>query len=169
MDQRQAMAAFCRDHHRRLVGLVALQVGDRAVAEELAQDVLLRVCEHWSRIDDPWAWSSRVAMRLSASWWRRRYAEWRANTRHGAGRVDAEVGDSAATLAIRRAVAALPERQRQAVAYRYFAGFSVAETAAAMGCADGTVRALTSQGVAALRREFVVLDRDDETEAADVS
>jgi RNA polymerase sigma factor (sigma-70 family) len=48
-------------------------------------------------------------------------------------------------------VAGLPPRQRAAVVLRYFADLSVAETAAAMGCAQGTIKALTSQGLGTLR------------------
>lgn len=166
-----AMAAFCREHHARLIGLIALQVGDRAVAEELAQEVLVRVCERWPTIEQPRAWASRVAMNLSASWWRRRYAEWRANARHTAtaGAGD-RPPDGADVLAVRRAVAQLPRRQREAVAYRFYAGLSVAETAAAMDCARGTVRALTHQAVTALREDAgLLVTGDDEEETADVS
>lgn len=37
---------------------------------------------------------------------------------------------------------------------RYFVDLPVAEVDALMGCAQGTVRALTTQGLAALRRAF---------------
>jgi RNA polymerase sigma factor (sigma-70 family) len=53
---------------------------------------------------------------------------------------------------VRRALAALPARQREAVVLRYVLDLSVDETAQRMGCAAGTVRALTSQGIARLRR-----------------
>jgi RNA polymerase sigma-70 factor (ECF subfamily) len=35
-------AAFCAEEHPRLVGALSLYCGDRAVAEELAQDALSR-------------------------------------------------------------------------------------------------------------------------------
>ena len=38
------------------------------------------------------------------------------------------------------ALASLPRRQRAVLVLRYFAGMSVAETAAALGCSDGTVK-----------------------------
>lgn len=44
--------------------------------------------------------------------------------------------------------------------FRYFGQLSVRETAAAMGCAEGTVRALTSQGIAALRAHFDINDTE---------
>lgn len=44
------LASFCEDEHRRLVGLLALYVGQRSTAEELAQDAFARLCEHWPRV-----------------------------------------------------------------------------------------------------------------------
>ena len=52
---------------------------------------------------------------------------------------------------IERAVQALPARQRLAVDCHYFAGLSVAETAAAMGCSEGTVKSTLSDARARLR------------------
>lgn len=68
--------------------------------------------------------------------------------------------DAAEDFAVRDAVSRLPVRQREAVVFRYFGQLSVRETAAAMGCAEGTVRALTSQGIAALRAHFDINDTE---------
>lgn len=48
----------------------------------------------------------------------------------------------------------LPERQRQAVVLRFFEGLSVEETAAAMGCAAGTIKATVHQALRAIRTKF---------------
>lgn len=149
------LVAFCRRHHARLVGLLALRTGRGDVAEELAQDVLVRLYERWpevSRRGDPWPWVAAVAVNLSTSWWRRQSAERRANRRHSGGLRAVVTGpDPADTAAVREAVASLPDRQRSAVVLRYYATLTVAETAQAMGCAEGTVKALTHQAVTALR------------------
>lgn len=49
------------------------------------------------------------------------------------------------------AVAALPERDREVVALRYFAELSEAETAAALGCPVGTVKSRLSRALGRLR------------------
>jgi RNA polymerase sigma factor (sigma-70 family) len=55
-------------------------------------------------------------------------------------------------LDLELAVARLPERQRLAVDCFYFVGLSVAETAAVMRCAEGTVKSTLSDARARLAR-----------------
>lgn len=52
---------------------------------------------------------------------------------------------------VRRLVAHLPPRQKEVVALRYFEELSVADTAAAMACRPGTVKALLHKALARLR------------------
>ena len=48
-------------------------------------------------------------------------------------------------------LAALPERQREALVLRFFEDLSTEQTAAAMKCAEGTVKATVHQALRALR------------------
>lgn len=144
---------FIMEEHQRLVGLLALQVGRIEVAEELAQDALIRLSQHWPRVRDMAqrrAWLNRVAMNLANSWLRRRYAEARANRRHGPGPAAVE-HDHAGVVATRRAVSRLPKRERTVIVLRYYEELSVAETAAFMGCPEGTVKSLAHRAIKRLR------------------
>jgi RNA polymerase sigma factor (sigma-70 family) len=49
------------------------------------------------------------------------------------------------------ALRALPKRQREAVVLRYIVDLSEHETAAAMGCARGTVKSAAARGLERLR------------------
>ena len=153
----EALVAFCEAEHRNLVGLLTLATADAHVGEELAQEALARLCSHWPRVQrmaNPRAWLRRVALNLAASRYRRRRAEWRANRRHGP--VSDELpADTAVEVAVREAVAGLPQRQRTVIGLRYFLGLSVVETADAMSCAPGTVKSLTSKAVGRLRAELL--------------
>ena len=156
-------AELCAAIGPRLVGSLTLFCGDRALAEELAQEALARAYERWPRVstmESPAAWTYRVAFNLARSAARRRAAERRASRRL-ATELQLPLPDAAAAIAVREAVLALPPRQRAAIVARYFGQLSVAESAAALGCAEGTVRALTAQAVAALRRSGLI-DVDEE-------
>lgn len=146
---------FCERIRPRLVGSLSLHVGDPGVAEELAQETLVRVWSRWSRVrglDAPEGWAHRVAANLANSWWRRRQAEQRARRRHGPAVQESEGGaDPGDAMAVRAAVAELPRRQREALVLRYYVGCSVDEAAQVMGRAPGTVKALCHQAITRLR------------------
>lgn len=151
------VASFCDAEQLRVVRIVFGIVGDRHVAEDLAQETFVRVYLHWERVqaaDSPQAWTARVATNLANSWWRRRYAEGRANRRHGVASEDASDVEPSDRVALERAVAALPRRQRTVISLRYLGGLSVAETATAMRCREGTVKSLTSKAMSQLRDHF---------------
>jgi RNA polymerase sigma-70 factor (ECF subfamily) len=70
--------------------------------------------------------------------------------------------DVAAELAeqrdrLRAVLADLPERQREAVVLRFFEEMSVEDTALAMNCATGTVKATVHQALRSLRQKLNVL------------
>lgn len=71
-----------------------------------------------------------------------------------------EAGEELATL--HALLATLPDRQREVVALRYFESMSVEETAHAMQCAEGTVKATLFAALRALRNKFTTEVRPDE-------
>ncbi len=159
----QSPEDLVREIRHPLVGSLALYCGDRAVAEELAQEALARAWLRWPKLEDPKAWTYRTAFNLASSWGRRRSAERRANRRAGE-MAPVNEPDRADVHAVREAVAALPDRQRAVIVSRFFLGFDVRETAEVLGCAEGTVKAATHQALAALRRSGLVDDPAPEPE-----
>jgi RNA polymerase sigma factor (sigma-70 family) len=91
-------------------------------------------------------------MNLANSWFRRRKAERTATDRVRAFPESRERWQPEEVLAVRAAVSALPRRQRTALVLRYFRDLTVEQAAHEMGCRPGTVKALTSQAIAGLRR-----------------
>lgn len=161
---------FAQDQHGRLVASLTLYCGDRWVAEELAQDALVRARERWSEVAQmqaPGAWLHRVAMNLANSRFRRRGAERRAYRRHGVDDATVTDPDAAEAVAVRRAIAALPDSQRAALVLRYFLDLSVAETAEAMGMRPGSVKSATHRALTAMR-EALGVDVHDGEEVHDV-
>jgi RNA polymerase sigma factor (sigma-70 family) len=149
------LTGFCREAWPRLVGALSLYTGDRHVAEELAQEALVRVCERWDEVetmDSPLGWAHRVAFNLAGSHFRRFGAERRARRRMQAivdlPQPEFDVADG---LALRAAVASLPEPQRQVLILRYFGDFPVAEVAQLLEMPENTVKTHARRGIARLR------------------
>lgn len=158
LDADEGAASFCAREHPRLVGALSLYVGDADLAEELAQEALLRACRLWpvvSRLDSPGGWTWRVAVNLANSHFRRRLMARRVHLELADGvRGLHDDPDSAMVLEVRRAVSGLPPRQRLAIVLRLVLDLSVADTAARMGASEDAVRSLTKRGAATLRDQL---------------
>ena len=123
-----------------------------ADAAEAVQEVLLRAYNgrrRWRKGSDAVAWVYGIAMNV--------VREFRRRPRPAAldGRVipAAEHGDDddEALGRLAEALDELPPRQRESVTCRYLRRMSVSDTAAAMGCAEGTVKASLSAAMKKLR------------------
>ncbi len=129
---------------------------DAGVGQELAQEALARAWAHWDHVrqlPSPEAWLFRVGLNLAYSRFRRGRVERRA-LRRLAGSNVTPPPRTADEVAVRAAVAALPERQRAAVILRYFADLPFARVAEILGCAEGTARSLASQAIDRLGQSF---------------
>ncbi len=146
--------AFFRTEYPRLVTLLVAVTGSRSVAEELAQEALLRAHVRWDRVvryEKPGAWARRVALNLASHHRSRRRSEQRAVERLGRQREPYAYTDGAGDdfwALVRR----LPRRQAAAVALHHLEDRSVAEVAVILGCAEGTAKSHLHRGRAALAR-----------------
>jgi len=124
-------------------------LGDRADAQDVAQEALARAYARWGRVrDHAVPWVVRVSANLAIGVWR-----CRGRTVPGAGRdSDDHAAAALERVALVGALARLPRRQRQVVALRFLADRSEAAVAAELGCSVGTVKQHTHRALAALRR-----------------
>lgn len=157
--------ALCVAEFPRLVGSLFLVTGDRQAARDLAQEAVARALANSSKVAgarSPGAYLHRIAINLArrdrARESRRPVVELQTAVRAG-GRGSNEV--DADRLDLSRALAALARRQREALVLRFYGDFSVADTARAMGCREGTVKALCHQGLTALRSSPLLGQDDD--------
>jgi RNA polymerase sigma-70 factor (ECF subfamily) len=137
-DAEDELEALFRAEYRGLVRALAVVAGDLESAADAVQDAFVQAHRHWSRVgryDEPAAWVRRVAvnrvLNQHRSRRRRDAAAERLTPPGPAGERDLDVGP---------AVAALPKQQRMAIALHYLADLSVAQVAAAMEVAPGTVK-----------------------------
>ena len=147
------LAEFCRLEWPRLVGSLFLYTGDRELAEDLAQETLIRACLHWATVSGAVsrsAWTHRVAFNLAKSQLRRRAVRRRAQHLESSPLIAVD-HDLATSVSVRRAIAGLPEPQRRALVLRYFADLSVRQVASLMGCPANTVKTHTRRALGTLR------------------
>ena len=138
---------FFAETRPQLVGLGFALTGDVQVAQELAQEALIRAWVRWRRIrdyDQPSAWARRVVRNLAAD-----HAKHlrRAPVPPRLEQVPSPTPDRLALIA---ALAQLPGPQREALVLHDGLGLSVAEVAGELGVPEGTVRSWLSRGRAVL-------------------
>jgi RNA polymerase sigma-70 factor (sigma-E family) len=139
-DLRRTAYLLCADWHK---------------AEDAAQEALIRVYRSWHRVqrrEGLLAYARKATVRIVIDESRR---PWRRERPAGDRRPDpGSPGPETATVerdAMVRALATLPPRRRACVVLRYYHDLSVAETARALGCSEGTVKSQTSAALRSLR------------------
>ena len=174
---RERFEALFRARYGELHALCYRLLGDHAEAEDVVQETFLKLDGH-QVLDRPdeevAAWLRRVCLNATYNRLRgQRRATARLDRAGRLERADEEEGDSGPLLdvlraeqqrAVRRALAALPERQRACLLLRH-AGFSYAEIAATLDLAIGSVGVLLARGERAFRDAY--LDGDDDPGAYD--
>ena len=154
-DVDDAVAALHREHYRSLVRLVSVLLDDVGDCEEVVQEAFVRLHLRWDRLRDTSrapAWLRSAALNGARSRLRHR----RVVDRHGpapAGFADsAEAGAmaSAAHDEVLAALRTLPDRQREALALRFYLDLSEAEMAEVMGVSPGSVKTHVHRGLKAL-------------------
>jgi RNA polymerase sigma-70 factor (sigma-E family) len=152
-----AFSDFVAERSAKLLRSAYLLTGDRGLAEDLLQVVLVRTARRWdSARRAPEAYAHRVLINLLHDDRRRLRARPREQPLTGFDDALCQTVDHADTvidrLVLIRAVKRLPVRQREVVVLRFFTDLSVAETARAMGSSEGSVKTHTSRALAHLRQ-----------------
>ncbi|MDF3980911.1 RNA polymerase sigma factor [Luteibacter sahnii] len=169
-----SMDAFLATIERRAWRMAELHLGHRDDALDAVQDAMLRLVRHYG--DKPAAeWTPLfwgILRRRIVDLQRRRKVRSIVVGWLGGGRDDdgdelpswdpaddapdpsARLQDSQAYGDIVAALRKLPRRQREAFTLRIMEGLDVAETAAAMGCSDGSVKTHLSRAMHALRNQL---------------
>jgi RNA polymerase sigma-70 factor (ECF subfamily) len=158
---RQAALALTRRVTPRILAYAARMLGgDRAEAEDVAQETMLRlwrVARDWRQGETKvTTWAYRVATNLCID--RQRSARRRGQValeaapepEDGAPSAEGRMQDARRLAALETALAGLPDRQRQAVVLRHIEGLSNPEIAAVMEIGVEAVESLTARGKRAL-------------------
>ncbi len=151
----EEFAGFVRSRMAALRRTAFLLCGDWHKAEDLVQNALLKAFRAWARVrpgeEDAYVRKVlvRVAIDDSRRFWHRETA--------APELPDAatSIVDTEGSVDVRRALAALPVRQRAAVVLRYWEDLPVEEVGRLLGCAPGTVKSQCAKGLASLRRTLI--------------
>jgi RNA polymerase sigma-70 factor (sigma-E family) len=142
-----------------LRGLAFLTCGDWQLAEDAVSNSLVKLYARWDRVESPERYASRMVVRAALDEVRR---PWRRERTAGHDLPDTTESDRSDAITegmrIRQALRQLPAPQRAVLALRFYADFTVAETAQALGRSAGTITSQTARGLAAMRR---LLDEPD--------
>jgi RNA polymerase sigma-70 factor (ECF subfamily) len=165
--QPDALAEAYRRHAGAVFGLAQRMLWDRTVAEEMVQEVFLRLWQHPDRFDrrrgslrsfvlmDTHA---RCVDRVRADARRREREERSARAAVVANYdVDLEAWDLTVADQVREAVATLSDGEREAIELAYFGGHTYREVARILDQPEGTVKSRIRTGLMRLRQQL--LDR----------
>jgi len=136
-----AFENFYREQWPAAIRLATCVAGSAAVGEDIAQDVFQRMYLSWGTAAEPAAYLRVAIVNGCRSYHRKRKTE--ENRLPALACRDGEMVSPRGELD--DVVSALPDRQRAVVRMRYWAGYSEAEIADAMGCKAGTVKSLASR------------------------
>jgi RNA polymerase sigma-70 factor (ECF subfamily) len=140
-----------------LLRVMHLATGDRHEAEDLAQDAFVRLYERWDRVrgmERPDGYLYRTALNLRRS--RLRRVATAARKLLGGRKQEAPdpATDATERDVVRRALAALPDGQREAVVLVEWLGMTDAEAAEVLDISPVAVRVRISRARATLREHL---------------
>ena len=159
----QALAAVYDWYLPRVYRYILSRLGDVAEAEDLTEDIFLRMLgaiADYKRTSVPFsAWLFRIARNHLVSYYRKNgnrkadaLQETMADSRHD----PASIVETQLILGeVAEAVQRLPDAQRDVIALRFAVGLSIAETAQVLGKRQGNVKALQHKAVTRLQKILV--------------
>lgn len=156
-----ALAEAYRRHAGAVFALSQRLVNDRTLAEEVVQEVFLRLWDHPDKFD-PERGSLRSyllaqchgrSVDLIRSEQSRRNREERDHRQRAEAGYDLEheVWDLAVAEHVREAMAELPDDERRAIELAYFGGLTYRQVAEVLGAPEGTVKSRIRSGLRRLR------------------
>lgn len=167
-----ALATVYEEHSHVVFETARCLVGQRPLAEEVVQDVFLRLWDHPERFDGSRgtlrtylktiAYGRAIDLARSESA-RRRREEREARLSARGAPADADLDTQVVvTDELRGALAQLREPEREAIAMAYFLGYSYREVATELGFPEGTIKNRIRAGLARLRDELDGMDDSGE-------
>jgi RNA polymerase sigma-70 factor, ECF subfamily len=129
---------------------------DPEMARDATQETalrLLRALPNFRGGSSVTTWAMGIAINVTREM-RRKREDRRWKMEDGEESADGRAERNEEKAVLRRVLDELPERQREAIVLRFFEELSVQETANAMKCAEGTVKATVHQALRAMKKKL---------------
>ncbi len=158
-----AFGALVGRYQTAALRLAAAITGSVDEAADIAQEAFVKAHRSLPRLADAAmvrSWMLRIVANEAKNYLRGRDRRRQRDERYGSWMVAAVPDPEATALdaddarGLGLALGRIGVRDRQVIAYRYFAGLSEAETALAVGVAVGTVKSRTARALVRLRAEM---------------
>jgi RNA polymerase sigma-70 factor (ECF subfamily) len=154
-------ASLVREHQSMVFSVAYHYLRDRALAEEVAQDVFLQLHRNMGAMDGPehvLHWLRKVAAHRSIDAARRRRLRPQVSLENAPElSVRPEMSDPALSRRLRELVASLPEKARMVVLLRYQEDMGPDEIAGVLDIPVGTVKSQLQRALEMLRRKATVM------------
>ncbi|HZB41478.1 MAG TPA: sigma-70 family RNA polymerase sigma factor [Ilumatobacter sp.] len=141
--------ALYEREHAGQVRRAALLLRSTEQAHDVVHDAMVELYSRWETIDQPGAYLSKVVLNRCRDATRRARVH-RRSLVHLVGRAASPPPEDPLGDLFDR----LPFNQRAVVILRFYEGYSVAETAAAMGCPQGSVGPWMDRAMATMREQL---------------
>lgn len=155
-DGSTAVSALYTEHALGLTRLAHIMLGSRQAAEDVVQEAFLGLYRHWPQLYDQAKAlgyvRSSVLNGCRSVLRRQRTVELDGSHQPPVASAESAVLTGEERREIVRALRALPDRQREVLALRFYLDLPDEQIAAAMDIRQSTVRSAAHRGLAALRR-----------------
>ena len=155
---------FYAENRDQIARALSLSLRTSDLGAEAADEAFVRACQRWPEVvtfTNPQGWVYRVGMNWARSWLRRARREREKRSLV----VKEEIADDPVVdVDLERAMETLTPGHRAVVVARFFMGWSIQETAEALGLRPGTVKSRLNRALKQLAGEL-----DDNPSAYDVS
>ncbi len=154
------------EHYDRIYGVLFRLVGNRSEAEDLTQEVFIKLYNHaftkkrfnFKREHNIGAWLYRVATNMGYNEIRNRQRRWQRNVHlvpdpSDMVHTESEVSKRETAVKVRKALSQLPERQVKLLVLRQM-GMSYAECAEICEIAPGSVGTLLARAAKAFKKAY---------------
>ena len=165
-NDKRSFEVFFDEYYDEVRRALAVALADPVLAEDAAQEAFARAYAQWrsvSVMERPAGWVYVVALRGGRRQRGRRIEP------PAPGPEPDPIGNFLDREELEPMLLRLPERQRVAVVLRYLADLPLADVAAAMGCAVGTVKSTLHAALSRLRIELNDVEAMDEEWMSDAA